>query len=165
MCGTILEKMIEYFGNDIKRINHALKVYGFAKAIAGGEFITGKQLDIIEAAAVLHDIGIHEAERKHGSSAGVYQELEGPPIARLILDNLGYNRDFTDRVCFLIGHHHSYSKIDSIDFQILVEADLLVNLDEGDLPKNSAASIRQKYFSTTTGRKIITSLYQLEEGE
>jgi len=29
MIKDVILKMIIYFGNDIKRINHALKVYGF----------------------------------------------------------------------------------------------------------------------------------------
>jgi len=35
-------------------------------------------------ASILHDVGIKAAEEKHGSSAGHFQELEGPEIARKI---------------------------------------------------------------------------------
>lgn len=163
MDGKILMKMIEYFGNDIKRINHALKVYGFAKAIAGGENLDGRLFETVETAAVLHDIGIKEAERRHNSSAGIYQELEGPPIAGTILENLKYSSEFADRVCFLVGHHHSYDKIDNIDFQILVEADFLVNLDEEKAPVESVLAVKRKYFKTGTGKKMIDSLFGLSE--
>ena len=53
-------------------------------------------LAVILSAAYLHDIGIHEAERKYQSTAARYQEEEGPPIAREILIKLGA-REESDR--------------------------------------------------------------------
>ncbi|MGZ7043844.1 MAG: hypothetical protein ACXVHM_04570, partial [Methanobacterium sp.] len=84
----VLEKMIEYFGVDVRRINHALKVYDFAQIISYEESIDRKTRDIIIYSAILHDIGIKVAEKKHNSSVGKYQEIEGPPIAREILSDL-----------------------------------------------------------------------------
>lgn len=158
MDGAVLNLMVEYFGADIKRINHALKVYGFAKAIAYGEKLDIRRLDMLEAAAALHDIGIKTAEEKYHSSSGVYQEMEGPPIAREMLKKLGYGGDFADRVCFLIGHHHSYDKIDGLDFQILIEADLIVNIDEEKLPEENAVKLAAKYFRTKTGLLFIKNM-------
>jgi len=112
--------MIEYYGDDIPRINHALKVYGFASSISRNEALDSDNLEILDIAAVLHDIGIPVSEEKYNSSAGKYQEIEGPPIAREMLVKLGLKREIIDRVCFLIGNHHSYSKIDGIDFKIPV---------------------------------------------
>ena len=61
---------------------------------------------VVRAAAVLHDIGIREAERKHGSSAGKYQEVEGPPIARRILEKLSVDpeRDTTEVMAEYLPH-------------------------------------------------------------
>lgn len=119
----IITKMITYFGSDVKRINHALKVYGFAREIGEVENINDEKLQILEVAAILHDIGIKESERKHNSSSGTYQEIEGPPVARELLHDFNLKSDFVDRVCYIIGNHHTYSRIDDVDFQILVEAD------------------------------------------
>ena len=88
MIQDVLKTMIEYFGNDILRINHALKVYGFASTICRSETANRDTIDIIEIAAVLHDIGIHVSEKKYKSSAGKYQEIEGPPIARKMLEKM-----------------------------------------------------------------------------
>lgn len=159
MVSKVLEKMIEYFQQDIKRVNHAIKVYGFAKTIGGNENVSEKYKTVIELAAVLHDIGIKEAEKKYNSSAGKYQEIEGPPIAKEILMDVGIEKSIVERVCYLIGNHHSYSKIDDGDFQILVEADFIVNIDEDALNIETVKSIKEKYFRTTTGRKILESLY------
>ena len=59
----------------------------------------------------------------------------------------------------MIGNHHSYSKIDGLDFQILVEADFLVNIYEDELNKKMLASIREKYFKTTTGKMLLGTIY------
>jgi len=159
MVNNVFLSMIQYFGSDAKRINHALKVYGFATTLLVSENITGKTKDCIDYAAILHDIGIHEAERKYNSTSGTYQEIEGPAIAAKILKECGISDEIIDRVCFLIGNHHSYQKIDGIDFQILVEADFLVNIYEDEMKKSSIESIRNNYFKTTTGKRIIDSLY------
>mgnify|MGYP000340972515 FL=1 len=41
----------------------------------------------------------------------------------------------TERVAYLIGHHHTYDKIEGMDYQILVEADFLVNILRQDEEK------------------------------
>jgi len=159
MIQDVLKTMIEYFGNDILRINHALKVYGFASTIGRSETANRDTIDIIEIAAVLHDIGIPVSEKKYKSSAGKYQEIEGPPIARKMLEKLEVKKEIIERVYFLIGNHHSYSKIEGLDFQILVEADFLVNIFEDELNKKMLTSIREKYFKTMTGKMLLETIY------
>ncbi len=156
---NMLKKTIAYFEGDVKRINHALKVYGFAKSIGELEGMSEEKLRVLELAAILHDIGIKESERKYASSAGKYQELEGPPIAKALLQGFDLANQIVDRVCYLIGNHHSYSKIDDLDFQILVEADFLVNIFEDGMTEDQIASIRRKYFKTSTGMDYLNSLY------
>lgn len=159
MTDSIVEKMIRYFGTDIRRINHALKVAGFAGCIARREKLSENETRIVDITAILHDIGIHEAERKYNSSSGTYQEIEGPAIARELLSDEDLDSTTLDRICFIIGHHHSYPKIDGVDFQILVEADFLVNIDEDEIKRHSVESIRSKYFKTNTGLSILESMY------
>ena len=84
---------------------------------------------MVIAASYLHDIGIHQAERKYNSTAGDYQERKGPPIARDILERLGLDKKTIDEVCDLIAHHHSPGHIETLNLQILWEADTLVNLE------------------------------------
>jgi HD superfamily phosphodiesterase len=160
MVNQIVLEMINYFGTDIKRINHSLKVLGFSKAICAGEQLTENKKIIIELSAVLHDIGIKVAEQKYNSSAGRYQEIEGPPIASTILLSKNIDNAIIQRVCFLIGNHHSYAKIDNIDFQILIEADFLVNIFEDNMSIEVVKSIKHKYFKTNIGNKLISDLYE-----
>jgi len=159
MTDKILEKMISYFGADVRRINHAIKVYGFANCIARREKLSDIEILIVDIVAILHDIGIKEAEIKYNSSIGKYQEIEGPAIARSILSDLEINNNVLDRICFIIGNHHSYQKIDGLDFQIIVEADLLVNIYEDKMTKYSIESVCNKYFKTQTGLSMIKRIY------
>lgn len=156
----VIFKMINYFGNDARRINHAMKVYGFAKTIGDIEGISDEKLQVLEVAAVLHDIGIKESERKYNSSSGTHQEIEGPPIARELLSEFNLESEFIDRVCYLIGNHHTYSRIDSLVFQILVEADLLVNIFEDNLSGQTISHLKEKYFKTRSGISFLESMYQ-----
>ena len=41
MASSMMKKMIAYFGADVKRINHALKVYALAKSMGELEGLTG----------------------------------------------------------------------------------------------------------------------------
>lgn len=115
------------FGADGKRIGHVLKVLARAQ-----ELLREEDADslIVCAAALLHDIGIQAAERKHGSASGKYQELEGPPIARRIMAVLGLAEPVIDHVCKIVDNHHSAREIDTTEFRIVWDADWLTNLPE-----------------------------------
>ena len=155
----IISEMIRCDAGDAKRIHHALKVYALARAIGGEEGLPPEERDVLETAAVLHDIGIHESERKYGSSAGYRQEQEGPPVARNLLEPFGLPPEFVDRVCYLIGHHHTYTGINGSDYQILVEADFLVNLYEDGAPKKEAQAVLDHVFRTETGKRYLRDMY------
>jgi len=159
MAEKVLLEMMSYFGQDVLRINHALKVYSFATTIAKNENLDSEILEIIELSSILHDIGIKNAEEKYHSSNGKYQEIEGPAVAKEILSRLGVSTKIIERVSYLIANHHTYSKIEGDDFQILVEADFLVNIFEDKMSKKSIESVYNKYFKTKTGRNIIQQMY------
>lgn len=157
--GDVVRETIDYFGSDIRRISHFLKVYGYAKTIGELEGLTAENQEILEVAAVLHDIGIKRAEEKYGSSAGIYQEQEGPAVAEKILIRLGYKEQLIDRVKYLIGHHHTYDKIEGIDYQILVEADFLVNIQEDEIKTPAICNIREKIFRTKSGLHMLDTIF------
>ncbi|QAA31869.1 HD domain-containing protein [Clostridium manihotivorum] len=160
ITSKIISNMIKYFDGDIKRINHALKVHSFAKLIGELEYIDTDKLFIVEISSILHDIGIKVSEEKYNSSNGKYQEIEGPPVARSILMGFYIPEETIDRICYLIGNHHSYDKIDGLDFQILIEADFLVNIYEDEIPMESLCTIEEKIFKTNTGKDLLNSIYK-----
>lgn len=159
MISQTLISMINYFGKDTKRINHALKVHSYAKIIGNLQGLSQESQFVLEMAAILHDIGIKESEKKYGSSSGKYQELEGPDVAMELLSDFNLSHAELNRICYLIGNHHSYNKIDDLDFQILIESDFLVNVNEDNIKRESIISIKEKYFKTSTGINIINSQF------
>ncbi|SCP96717.1 HD domain-containing protein [Anaerobium acetethylicum] len=159
----LTEETICYFADDPKRIQHFIKVHSFAKLIGEMESIDPATLEILEAASILHDIGIKTAEQKYGSCDGKLQEQEGPPIARKMLEPLEYDSRFIERVCYLVGHHHTYDYIAGIDHQILIEADFLVNIYEDGLSKGAALTAYNKVFKTSYGKFLCRKLYGLQE--
>lgn len=156
---ALINEMITYYSGDPKRINHFLKVFSFAKTIAEVEQVDIKKKEILETAAIVHDIGIKLSEQKYNSSAGKYQQIEGPALAEEMLNRLGYSNEIITRVSFLVGHHHTYQAIDDIDFQILVEADFLVNVYEDSMDTDTTVRVRDNYFKTKTGIAYLETLY------
>ena len=156
----VITAMIEYFGSDKKRIHHFLKVYSFAKTIGESENLLPDDQELLEISAIVHDIGIKVSEEKYNSSAGKYQELEGPHEAEKLLAALGYEKTFIDKVCYLVGHHHTYGNIDTLPYRILVEADFLVNLFEENTNEAGIASARENIFRTATGKQMLDDLYR-----
>ena len=90
---------------------------------------------------------------------GKLQEKEGPAIADKMLKELGFDQDVSDRVQYLIAHHHTYNNIDEIDYQILVEADFLVNIMEDGLSKEAAIKAYHSIFKTTCGKTICKEMF------
>ena len=155
---TLIRAMEAYFKGDIKRINHAHRVTEYAEELLKQE---GGDYPIVIGAATLHDIGIHRAEKKYGSTGGKYQEKEGPPIARRILVRLGFERTQIEEICEIIAHHHSPRRINTQNFKILYDADWLVNLrDEYDIQdRNKLADIIDRVLLTESGKTMAKIIY------
>lgn len=156
---ALIQEMIRYYKGDPKRIQHFIKVYSFAALIADCENLDEKTRFILETAAIVHDIGIKVSEEKYGSSDGKHQEEEGPIIARPLLAKLSYDPPVVDRVCYLIAHHHTYNQIDGIDYQILVEADFLVNLYEDEASDSAIEAACRNIFRTDTGIQLCQTMF------
>lgn len=142
---------------DPRRVGHFLKVYGYAKTIGESEEFDAGDLDTLEAAAVVHDIGIRPSLEKYGSDAGPHQEKEGPGPALDMLLSCGYNRPQAERIAWLVGHHHTWRGVEAADHQILLEADLLVNLEEHNTTRKESDA--ENRFRTKMGREIYRALF------
>lgn len=160
---NLYRKMIEFYRDDPARIQHFVKVHSFAKLIGEEEHLEEKTLYILEAAAYVHDIGIRLAEQKYGHENGRLQEQEGPAEAEKMMKFLGFEQDVIDRVSYLVGHHHTYTNINGMDYQILVEADFLVNYFENHSETDTIKKSVKKIFKTETGIRIATEMFFPEE--
>ena len=160
--GDVAATMVRYNAGDARRVNHLLKVFGFAKMIGEREGLDEQTQEILEVAALTHDIGIRNSESKYGICSGEHQQIEGPPEARALLTSLGAKESVIARVCWLIAHHHTYSDIQGMDYQILVEADFLVNAFEDELDEDGVRTVRERIFRTKTGIELLNLLYFYE---
>lgn len=159
MINKLHEEMIHLYSGDAKRIQHFCKVHSYAKLIAEQEHVDADTLFILEAAALTHDIGIHVCEEKYGNCNGKLQEQEGPAIAEKLLKELHFDETVIERVKYLIAHHHTYDQIEGMDYQILVEADFLVNIYEDGLTKEAALNAYHNIFKTESGKKICREMF------
>lgn len=149
------------FHPDRRRANHLLKVTAYALIIGEGEGMGPDELDRLRLAALLHDIGIKVSLDKYGNHDHANQQKEGPPVARGMLAKYGCPSETVERVCHIIAHHHEYADIDGLDYQAVVEADFLVNLDEKGSGVEAVRSVREKIFKTATGIRILDTLFGL----
>ncbi|MFN2340809.1 MAG: HD domain-containing protein [Halanaerobium sp.] len=163
----LIKEMKKYFAEDKKRINHALKVTKFAEELI--DIFRKKYPDknineeVIIYSAVLHDVGIKNAELKYESSAGHYQEIEGPPVARKIMESLNIDFELIDEIAEIIAHHHTPGKVGSNNFKLLYDADWLVNLpdvyDMQSKNRNKKEKLIEKVFLSDIGRELARKEY------
>ncbi|MDY5102893.1 MAG: HD domain-containing protein [Agathobacter sp.] len=159
----LCECMIEYYEGDPKRIQHFIKVHSFAAMIGKKENLDETTQFILEAAAYTHDIGIKPAEEKYGRCDGKLQEQEGPIVAQKMLSEVGIENYMIERICYLIGNHHTYDHVEGMDYQILIEADFLVNMLEDDMSERSIRKAYEQIFKTESGKKLCRVMFGLEE--
>ena len=162
LVSIVKEKMIEYYAGDSRRVHHSLKVHSFAKLIAEMEGMEPDEMQVLEIAALAHDIGIKNAELKYGYNNGKLQEQEGPPEARRLLREAGAEDAAVERACYLVAHHHTYRNIDGLDYQILVEADFLVNMYEDKADADTIRTAYDNIFATESGKMLCRQLFSLE---
>ncbi len=152
--------MMEYNHGDPKRIQHTTKVHAYASLMGREEGLDAETQFILESAALVHDIGIRASEQKYGYQNGKLQEQEGPAVARELLSQLGgYTEHQIERICWLIAHHHTYHVCEDMDYQLLIEADFLVNLYEDNESPKAIQTVRRNIFKTKSGLKMLDSMY------
>lgn len=148
------------------RIQHFLKVHSFCRYIGMEEGLDEATLRRLELAAVVHDIGIRPAEEKFGKHDGPLQEREGMEPARRLLRGIGVEEETAERIAFLVGHHHTLTGVDGIDWRILLEADFLVNSQEKGLPLSAIRRGEETVFRTESGKWLLHAQYPgLDEAE
>jgi uncharacterized protein len=159
IIASVAVAMMEKNAGDQKRIGHSLKVFSYAQVLGRLEGLDVEKQHILEITALLHDIGIHVAEQKYKSSAAHYQEFEGPVVARKILEDLSVPENIIKRVCFIISRHHTFSTIDGLDFQLLVESDFLVNSVEEKMSESQIISFAENVFQSKSGKYFLKLLF------
>ena len=157
----IIKKMIEYSNGNTHDINHFIKVWTNEKMIWELERLDQKTQLILEVAAITHDIACPLCREKYGNTNGKYQESEGMSLTAEFLKDTGLAEDEIDRVVYLVGHHHTITNINGLDYQILIEADYIVNADESNYSQDNIRNFVNEVVKTDTGVSLLKSIYRL----
>lgn len=151
--------MAEFNAGEPALTHHLVKVHGFARTIGALTGLDAATLEVLELAALTHDIGIGPCLAKYGACTGDLQEKEGPQHARPMLEALGVAPAVIDRVCYLIAHHHTLDPVDGPDHRILLEADLLVNAHEGNPSQQAKRTAYEATMRTVAGKRLFMAMF------
>ena len=124
-----------------RRTEHILKVYALAKLLGERENVSPEEREILQAAAILHDIAIgYCKERYNGDACQANQKKEAPGLVEKFLREAQYEASAFPQIVDLVLRHHGYDEPREKLLQLLIEADLLVNCYE---TPRSAGSFRR----------------------
>ena len=164
LISDIMMQMILKSNGNQEDIIHFMKVYTYAKTIGEQENLSSSQQEILEISAIIHDIACPLCREKYGNTNGKFQEQEGIPLAQNFLADVELPDEMKERIVYLVAHHHTYVDVDGIDYQILLEADFLVNADESKMPITAIKAARDRLFKTEAGINLLDSMYLKERG-
>lgn len=155
----MIKDMIDYSNGSIHDIEHFLKVWTYAKTIGELEHLDEETQYILESAAIVHDIACPLCREKYGNADGKHQEEKGPALVFDFLKDSGMSTAWMERISYLVGHHHTLDNITGIDYQILIEADYIVNAAENRFSPDNIKNFRERFFRTKAGCKILDSVF------
>lgn len=158
VCEAIA-KMVSRCEGSQYDICHFLKVWAFAKNIGEMEGLDERIQLTLEYAAVVHDIACPMLRKEHGSAPGNLQQEYGPSMVRDFYRDSGMDVDMLDRICYLVGHHHTFTDVIGMDYQILLEADFLVNAGEQEKYHKAVDQFRKNVFKTAAGTRLLDAMY------
>lgn len=161
LISKIMEKMIAFSEGNIHDIDHLIRVWTYARTIGELEGLDGETQLVLEAAAIVHDIACPLCREKYGNTNGKHQETEGAPMAKEFLGDSGLTDEQIERVAYLVGHHHTLSEIEGIDYQILIEADYIANATESGYSRENVESSVNTVMKTASGKRLAMAVFGL----
>lgn len=158
-----------FFGDEGKEDRaHAHSVWLIAKTIAEEEGLDKEKVDLIEKAAIIHDLSCPLCRTIYGKAEGRMQEVHSKEVIEPLLSILGWSEGTKSRLVEISSRHHTYSDTDTIEEVVLKEADALVNLSgKKEFDVNEAIWFGANVFKTKTGKYLLEKLIKanLAEGE
>ena len=157
----LMEQMIVFSNGNLHDITHFITVWTYAKTIGELEGLDADTQYLLEATAIVHDIACPFCREKYGRADGKLQEKEGSSIVRTFLAESGMTEAQVERIAYLVGHHHTLTGIDGMDYQILIEADYLVNASEKTYSPANVQNFMNTSMKTESGKKLAKALFRL----
>lgn len=162
LISDAIVKMIAFYNGNTYDIEHFLKVWAYSKTIGKQENLNDEQQEILELASIAHDIACPLCREKYGNTDGKNQEREGIALTKEFYKEFDISNEALDRICYLVGHHHTYTNVEGLDYQILLEADFLVNASESNYSHKQIEAFKENVFKTQTGLRLLKDIYQLD---
>lgn len=159
IVASAAQKMIEFYEGNLHDIDHFLKVWAMARTIGELEGLDEHTQEVLELAAVVHDIACPLCREKYGDTNGKHQELESQPLVEAFFAGLPVERADVERISWLAAHHHTYTNVVGMDHRILLEADFLVNAGESGYTQTMIENFRERVFRTAAGTQLLNSIY------
>ena len=163
LIASAAQKMLACSGGALHDIDHFLKVWSLARTIGELEGLDRHTQTVLELAALVHDIACPLCREKYGDTNGKHQELESPPLVEAFFADLPVARSDVERISWLVAHHHPYTNVDGPDYQILLEADFLVNAGESHYSQQMIQNFRQRVFRSQAGLCLLDSIFPVSE--
>ena len=157
----LMEKMLAFSEGNLHDIDHLIRVWTYARTIGELEGLDPETQYVLEAAAIVHDIACPLCREKYGNTNGKHQEAEGAPMTRAFLQDTGMRPEQIERVVYLVAHHHTFTGVDGLDYQILLEADYLANASENGYQKEQIEAFLARTVKTASGARLIRSVFCL----
>ena len=160
----LTERVIGYYADrDVSQIAHTLCVVAYTHLLAVSEAYDSGRIQRLEMAALLHDIGCPDAQLKYGNSLPVNQQKEGVRIvAEWSAHEPFASPDDAQWIAQVVATHHNALKAVELGFEVLFEADLIVNLLEGYYPIEQAAALLHNAVRTPSGKALFSRLFALK---
>lgn len=159
MIKQIIDDMIVYSKYNLHDISHFMAVYNYATLIADSENISAKDKETLQIASIIHDIACPLCRIKYGNTNGKYQEIEGEVLAKEFLEK--YCNIDKERIVYLVSHHHTFTNVLGIDYQILLEADAIENAIENFYDIQTLKKFKENVFKTKTGLKLLKEIFNI----
>ena len=157
----IMQKMIAASDGNIHDIDHLIRVWSYARTIGKLEHLPEETQLILEVEAIIHDIACPLCRAKYGNTNGKHQEEEGAVLAKEFLADTGMTQEQIERAAYLVGHHHTLTGIDGLDWQILIEADYIANATENGYGEQNVRSFIQKVMKTDSAKRLAQAVFNL----
>ena len=151
----LMTQVLRYEAGHPRRTQHILKVYTLAKLLGEQERLSVEDQQILQAAAIVHDIAIKYCKEHCGGDASQEnQQQAAPGLVRHFLSEANYLPSYIPQITELVLHHHDYDLPKSQLLQLLMEADLIVNCYESRPEPEKAERIR-RIFQTAAGTELL----------
>lgn len=157
----IMQKMIAFSDGNIHDIDHLIRVWSYARTIGELEHLAEETQYILEVTAIIHDIACPLCRAKYGNTNGKHQEEEGAKLAKAFLSDTGMTEGQIERVAYLVGHHHTCTGIDGMDWQILIEADYIANATENSYSEQNVRNFIQEVMKTDSAKGLAHAVFCL----